>query len=119
MPAEGNPTSEEVQQACQRPGPVVWDEPAFQGSLVLTRLIAVIEAEQTEKGKTEHNDRLIGVAAISREYRSVESPDQLSPDLMVEIEHFFISYNHLAGKEFRPVGRAGADHLPPSTDGHD
>jgi inorganic pyrophosphatase len=88
---------------------VLGDEPAFQGSLVLTRLIAVIEAEQTEKGKTEHNDRLIGVAVSSREYRSVESPDQLSPDLMREIEHFFISYNQLAGKEFRPVGRAGAD----------
>jgi inorganic pyrophosphatase len=88
---------------------VLGDEPALQGSLVLTRLIAVVEAEQTEKGKTEHNDRLIGVAVSSREYRSVESPDQLSPDLMTEIEHFFISYNQLAGKEFRPVGRAGAD----------
>jgi len=28
---------------------------------------------------------------------------------MAEMEHFFISYNQLAGKEFRPVGRAGAD----------
>jgi inorganic pyrophosphatase len=87
---------------------VLMDEPATQGSLVLTRLIAVVEAEQTAEGKTERNDRLIGVAISSHDYRSVESPEQLSPDLMTEIEHFFVSYNHLAGKEFRPVRRAGA-----------
>jgi inorganic pyrophosphatase len=88
---------------------VLIDEPATQGSLVLTRLLAVIEAEQTEKGKTERNDRLIGVAAVSRHYRSVESLEQLSPDLWEEIEHFFISYNELAGKRFKPVRRSGAD----------
>jgi len=88
---------------------VLMDEPSVQGSLVLTRLIAVIEAEQTEKGKTERNDRLIGVAISSRDYRSVESPEQVSPDLMTEIEHFFKSYNELAGKQFKPVGRAGGD----------
>src|SRR4051794_6655598 len=88
---------------------VLNDEPAVQGALVMTRLIAVIEAEQTEKGKTHRNDRLIGIAAASREYKSVNSLDQLSPDLLEEIEHFFMSYNELAGKKFRSVGRAGAD----------
>src|SRR3982750_495346 len=34
---------------------VLIDEPAAQGCLVVTRLIAVIEAEQTEKDKTERN----------------------------------------------------------------
>jgi inorganic pyrophosphatase len=88
---------------------VLTDEPAIQGSLVMTRLLAVIEAEQTERGKTNRNDRLIGVAAASREYRSVESLDQLNPDLVEEIEHFFVSYNELSGKVFRPVGRAGPE----------
>jgi inorganic pyrophosphatase len=88
---------------------VLNDEPAAQGSLVKARLIAVIEAEQTEHGKTNRNDRLIGIAAASREYKSVESPDQLSPDLLEEIEHFFIAYNELAGKKFRPLRRTGAD----------
>lgn len=88
---------------------VLIDQPATQGSLVMTRLLAVIEAEQTEQGKTERNDRLIGVAAVSHQYRSVESLDQLSPELVEEIEHFFISYNELAGKSFRPLRRAGAD----------
>src|SRR5581483_4218718 len=71
---------------------VLIDEPAAQGSLVLARLVAVIEAEQTEKGKTERNDRLIGIAAISHDYRSVQALEQLSGDLLQEIEHFFISY---------------------------
>jgi len=88
---------------------VLIDEPALQGSLVPTRLIAVIEAEQTEGDETERNDRLIGIASASRQYRSVQSLEQLSPDLIAEIEHFFISYNELAGKKFRPLSRAGAD----------
>ena len=86
---------------------VLMDEPATQGSLVPARLIAVIQAEQTEKGKTDRNDRLIGVAAAAHDYRSVESPEQLSKDLIEEIEHFFISYNEMAGKQFKPIGRDG------------
>jgi inorganic pyrophosphatase len=88
---------------------VLMEEPASQGCLVLTRLMAVLEAEQTENGNTERNDRLIGVAANSHDYRSIESPEQLSATLMEEIEHFFISYNEMAGKQFKPIGRAGAD----------
>lgn len=42
---------------------VLMDEPAFTGCLVASRLLGVIEAEQTEKCKTERNDRLIAVAA--------------------------------------------------------
>ncbi|HYY41561.1 MAG TPA: inorganic diphosphatase, partial [Pyrinomonadaceae bacterium] len=34
---------------------VLMDEAAFTGCLVLTRLIGVIEAEQTEEGETERN----------------------------------------------------------------
>uniref|UniRef100_Q022W2 inorganic diphosphatase n=1 Tax=Solibacter usitatus (strain Ellin6076) TaxID=234267 RepID=Q022W2_SOLUE len=88
---------------------VLTDEPAIQGSLVMTRLLAVIEAEQTEQGETNRNDRLIGIAAASREYQSVESLDQLNPNLIEEIKHFFVTYNELSGKAFRPLGAAGAD----------
>jgi inorganic pyrophosphatase len=45
---------------------VLMDEPAFVGCLVVTRLIGVIEAEQTEEDKTERNNRLIAVAVESR-----------------------------------------------------
>lgn len=89
---------------------VLLDEPAPQGSLVTTRLVAVIEAEQTKDAKTERNDRLIGIAAGTREYREVSSLDQLNPNLVEEIEHFFISYNEMSGKVFKPIAREGAGH---------
>lgn len=50
---------------------LLMDEPAFPGCLVSSRLIAVIEAEQTERdGETTRNDRLIAVAADSRAHQT-------------------------------------------------
>jgi inorganic pyrophosphatase len=89
---------------------VLMDEPAFVGCLVPARLIGVIEAEQTEKGKTERNDRLIAVAADSRDMRDITDLGQLNDHLLTEIEHFFVSYNAVKGKEFKPHGRFGPDH---------
>ena len=87
---------------------VLMDEPAFPGCLVHVRLVGVVEAEQTERdGETERNDRLIGVAAESRLQRHVRALGGLSPDLLEEIEHFFVSYNQIKGKEFNPLGRFG------------
>jgi inorganic pyrophosphatase len=87
---------------------VLMDEPAFTGCLVVTRLIGVIEAEQTERdGETTRNDRLIGVAAEARSHSDVQTIDGLNKNLLDEIEHFFVSYNEIKGKEFRPLGRFG------------
>src|ERR1044071_385417 len=52
---------------------VLVDEPVFIGCLVETRLLGVIEAEQTEAGKTERNDRLIAVAAESHTNAGLKS----------------------------------------------
>jgi len=86
---------------------VLMDEPAFCGCLIESRLVGVIEAEQSEDGKTERNDRLIAVAAKSQTHAEVKSLSDLSPALLKEIEHFFISYNQERGKKFRPLGRHG------------
>jgi inorganic pyrophosphatase len=87
---------------------VLMDEPAFAGCLVRTRLVGVVEAEQTERdGETTRNDRLIGVAADSRLLGRVRTLEALGPELLEEIEHFFVSYNQIKGKEFRPLGRFG------------
>ncbi len=87
---------------------VLMDEPAFVGCLVDARLIGVIEAEQTEEGETERNDRLIAVAADSRNHKEVNSLADVSANLLDEIEHFFVSYNAAKGKEFEPMNRADA-----------
>src|SRR6187551_1453936 len=67
---------------------VLMDEPAFVGCLVEVKLLGVIEAEQTEDGKIERNDRLIGVAAKSHIHGSLKSLQKLDPNLIGEIEHF-------------------------------
>jgi inorganic pyrophosphatase len=87
---------------------VLMDEPAFTGCLVRVRLVAVIEAEQTERdGETTRNDRLIGIAAESRLHKKVRSLAGLNENLLEEIEHFFVSYNEIKGKVFKPLGRFG------------
>jgi inorganic pyrophosphatase len=88
---------------------VLMDEPAFPGCVVLVRLLGVVEAEQTEDGKTERNDRLIGVAAQSRDHQDLQSLDDLNANLVHEIEHFFVSYNAARGKSFKVLGRRGPD----------
>jgi inorganic pyrophosphatase len=52
---------------------VLMDAPVFPGCVVPSRLVGVIEAEQTEDGKTERNDRLLAVAANSTAQRSIRS----------------------------------------------
>ena len=77
---------------------VLMDEPVF---------IGVIEAQQTEGGKTERNDRLIAVAAESHTNGSLKSLQKLDSKLIGEIEHFFVSYNEARGKKFKPTARKG------------
>lgn len=87
---------------------LLMDEPAFPGCLVPSRLIAVIEADQTERdGETTRNDRLIAVAAASHTHQKVRTLADISGALVDEIEHFFVSYNQIKGKTFKPLGRFG------------
>jgi inorganic pyrophosphatase len=87
---------------------VLMDEPAFTGCLIRVRLIGVIEAVQRERdGERTRNDRLISVASDARHYAGVRSIEDLNRHLVDEIEHFFVSYNEIKGKEFEPLGRFG------------
>ena len=86
---------------------VLMDEPVFIGCLIETRLLGVIEAEQTQDGQTERNDRLIAVAAESHTNGTLKSLEKLDSKLLDEIEHFFVSYNDARGKKFKPRARKG------------
>ncbi len=86
---------------------VIMDEPVFAGCVVPSGLVGVIEAEQTEKGKTERNDRLIAIAVSSRDLSDIESLDDLNDKMVNEIEEFFVNYNKERGKKFKVVGRRG------------
>jgi inorganic pyrophosphatase len=88
---------------------VLLDEPVFPGVLVRSRMIGVIEAEQTEGEATKRNDRLIAVAEPSTTHARVRGLGDLDATLLDEIEHFFTSYHAQEGHEFRPIGRFGPD----------
>ena len=90
------------------------EEPTFVGCLVHAKLIGVIEAEQTEHGETKRNDRLL---AVPIEIKSGKPPsgvsagldDHLDPKVARNIGKFFVVYNELQGKRFRPLRYAGPE----------
>src|SRR5258706_10984312 len=72
---------------------VLMDAPAHVGCLIEVRIIGIITAEQTEDGKTESNDRLLGVAIHSYDHEDLHTIDDVSKKLLGQLEEFFISYN--------------------------
>ena len=88
---------------------VLMDEPAFTGCIVTARLIGVIEAEQTENGKTVRNDRFVAVLDTPYNPAPFRSLDELGRQRLDEIEHFFIAYNEAEGRRFKPLARRGAE----------
>src|SRR5690606_22811945 len=77
--------------------------------LIETRILGVLEAEQTGKdGQTERNDRLIGVFAEDKRYEKTEDLRDLPPELLQEIEHFFRSYNEMREIRLKVLARSGA-----------
>ena len=86
---------------------ILMEQPAFAGCLVQVRLVGVLEAEQTQEGKTQRNDRLIGVAVASRLYERTRTLKDLPVRRLTKIEHYFVFYNKERGRKFRPRGRFG------------
>ncbi|MBK0401457.1 inorganic diphosphatase [Adhaeribacter sp. BT258] len=88
---------------------VLLDAPTFAGCLVETRIIGVLEAEQTGKdGKPQLNDRLIGVFAESEPHAHMQELRDLPRPMIKQIEHFFRSYNQMRDIEFNVLSHAGA-----------
>lgn len=74
--------------------------PFVCGCLVKARLLAVIEAGQTEEGKMVRNDRIVAMAIDEEtppEFVSVPLDDAR----IGQIVFFFASYNRINGKEFK------------------
>jgi hypothetical protein len=88
---------------------VVMDEPAFPGCVVTARLVGVIEAEQSEKGKAVRNDRLVAVLDTPRNPSPIHALDELGRERLDGIEHFFVAYNEAEGRIFHPLARHGAE----------
>jgi inorganic pyrophosphatase len=85
---------------------VLGEDALFPGCLVTIRLVGVIQAEQTEHGKTFRNDRLIGAIETSVNRPAIQTLEDLRPERLDEIEHFFMAYNHLEGRHFTPLNQS-------------
>jgi inorganic pyrophosphatase len=83
------------------------DEPACVGALVEARLIAVIEGEQTEKGKTFRNDRILAVACVSHIFKQIAKPADLDEAVLKNLTQFWINYGALRNAKFKVLGVKG------------
>lgn len=88
---------------------LLMDQPAFPGCVIPARLIGILEAEQTEGGKTVRNDRLVAVVETPYNPAEFQSLEEVSRQRLDEVEHFFVSYNQMEGRQFKPLARQGAD----------
>src|SRR6185369_16967750 len=86
---------------------LLMDAPAHVGCLIEVRIIGIINAEQTEDGKTETNDRLLGVAIHSYEHQDLNNISDVNKSLLAQVEEFFVSYNKQRGKKFKIIGQGG------------
>src|SRR3954463_1659450 len=70
---------------------LLMDSPAFCGCVVPSRLVGVIEAEQTERdGDKGRNDRLVAVPVKSRVHGDTRSLSDLNAHRVTEIGEFFV-----------------------------
>ncbi len=86
---------------------VLMDAPAHVGCLIEVRIIGIITAEQTEDGKTESNDRLLGVAVHSYDHEDLKTIKEVSKTALDQVEEFFVSYNKQRGKKFKITSTGG------------
>ena len=88
---------------------VLSDEPMFPGCAVDCRLVGVIKATQTEKGKENRNDRIIAVAAGSVLYAVINKLSDLHSGVLTQIEAFFTNYQKVRDIEFKVLERGGPE----------
>ena len=86
---------------------VIMDAPAHVGCLIEVRIIGIINAEQTQDGTTQRNDRLLGVSVNSYAHENLTSIQDVSKTLLSQVEEFFVSYNKQRGKKFKVTGTGG------------
>lgn len=91
---------------------VLMDAPVVPGCVIRARPLGVIEAKQKAKGADwQRNDRLIGVAAHAQTHQNMQALKDLRPHLVDEIKEFFIVYNRLRGRKFKPLALGGPDKI--------
>jgi len=86
---------------------LLMDTPAFPGCVIDSRLIGVIEGEQTENRETKRNDRLLAVANHSHAHSNLKDIADMNPKLIKELGEFFVNYHRHAAIKFKVLGTRG------------
>lgn len=86
---------------------VFMDQLCTPGCSIAVRLLGVMEAEQTEKGKTIRNDRLLGVHAKSILFTSYKDWNDIALSVREDIELFFQFSNMTKNRQFEVIGWRG------------
>jgi inorganic pyrophosphatase len=87
---------------------VLLDVPVAVGCVVAGRVIGAIQAKQRAPGgKWIRNDRLLAVAKHAHLHQHIKSLDDLRPHMVEEIEEFFIDYNRMRERDFKPLEICG------------
>lgn len=87
---------------------VLIDEPTFVGAVMDVRLIGAMEAEETEHGKVERNDRLLAVGLCSHAYADIKTPDDLPKSFIRDLTEFWVNKDRLEGKRFKVLAISDA-----------
>ena len=88
---------------------LLMDEPAYPGVVVRSRLIGVIEGEQTEGKQKTRNDRLLAVAEANHQYANIRTHQDLPKEFLHELEEFFVNYHEQEGKQYKLLGCKGTN----------
>ena len=86
---------------------LLMDTPAFPGCVIDSRLIGVIEGEQTEDGEIERNDRLLAVANHSHAHSDLKDISDINPKLLKALGEFFVNYHRQDAIKFKVLGTKG------------
>lgn len=86
---------------------LILDEPLFPGCHLSGRILGVLQAEQTEAGRTVRNDRIVAVALKDRGAPRVLA--DVGDDFLADIERFFVTYHEAEGDRFSIIGVAGEE----------
>jgi len=88
---------------------LLMDVPAFTGCVVESRIVGVIQAEQTDDDGTVRNDRVLAVASHSHIHADIKQPKDLNSKMIKELEDFFVAYNKARGTKFKLLGVKGTN----------
>jgi inorganic pyrophosphatase len=75
----------------------------FPGCMVSCRLAGALLAEQTEKKKKIRNDRFFFIPELSIQFNHIVSVSDLPYEELTQLNQFFINYNAIEGKTFKPL----------------